>query len=365
MRAAILSFIVVGVILANQRGSAQTTPAKKPRETAFRGTVGGAVAGLGHRLRDEPFDGPAWPVKVVGKVVEKGVLESEDNADIAVTIRRRSPRSTTIKWVLDDGTELSDRASRRILALDDSLADTAKPTVLTGGKKDDSRDEEIKPIVIYDKLSDEDPRDAVKVDCAHKVHVVKLLAGRTYQIDMIKKDSKRSMDPYLRIEDAKLNKLAEDDDSGGDLNARILFTPPHDDDYRIIATALFGTGEYTLNIKVVPKVPVVKGLLRFDDTLAVTDLKDEARPGCFCKIYTVKLIKGKTYTIDMVSGAVDSYLRIEDSKKTRLAQDDDSGGYPNARIVFVPPETGEYRLIGTTFIPNTVGPFSITVRGGE
>ena len=73
-----------------------------------------------------------------------------------------------------------------------------------------------------------------------------MLPKKTYQIDMIS----NQFDAYLRLEDSKGNQLAEDDDSGGNLNAQILFTPTKADDYRIIATT-FGpgaTGIYQLKV---------------------------------------------------------------------------------------------------------------------
>ena len=240
-------------------------------------------------------------------------------------------------------------------------------------KKDPPKTDEVKPIIIKGELTDDDPRDAVKVDCAHKVHVVKLLASQNYQIDMIKKDEKvdlatgkRSMDPYLRIEDAKLNRLAEDDDSAGDYNARILFTPPKDGDYRLIATCLFGTGEYTLKITAVsiPKVQIYEfknGLITIQNQLAANDNRDEVRQQMFAKVFHIKMIKGKTYTIDMVA-QLDSYLRLEDGNKKQLAEDDDGGGFPNARIVIQAPDSGIYRVIATSFPPGATGPFTLTIR---
>src|SRR5689334_16918165 len=81
------------------------------------------------------------------------------------------------------------------------------------------------PIVIMDRLTDDDARDRVLTNSAHKAHVVELKAGRSYQVDLMKKDNKQQFDPYLRIEDSAGKQLAQDDDSGGNLNARIRFTP--------------------------------------------------------------------------------------------------------------------------------------------
>ena len=68
---------------------------------------------LALRLRHEPFNGPTWTVTkqlLTQTVIEKGSLESEDNGDIACEVKAKSSgnaTSTTIKWVLDDGTIVS------------------------------------------------------------------------------------------------------------------------------------------------------------------------------------------------------------------------------------------------------------------
>lgn len=81
-----------------------------------------------------------------------------------------------------------------------------------------------------------------------KIHALKLAKDKTYQIDM----ESRDFDSYLRVEDSTGKQLAEDDDSGGNLNARLRFTPPKDEVYQIIATTFAGgAGMYTLKVRVV------------------------------------------------------------------------------------------------------------------
>jgi hypothetical protein len=47
-----------------------------------------------------------------------------------------------------------------------------------------------------------------------------------------------------------------------------------------------------------------------------------------------------------------------------VAQDDDSGGDLNARIVYAPPQDGEFRVIATT-LNKALGGFTLTVRQAE
>jgi hypothetical protein len=112
-------------------------------------------------------------------------------------------------------------------------------------KKADDKGMEIKG-----KLSPDDPKDKVQAKSPHKVHTMKWKAGETYQIDLVS----RAFDAFLRLEDSAEKELAQDDDSGGMLNARIVFAVPKADTYRIIATSLDGkAGDYTLTVRAASK----------------------------------------------------------------------------------------------------------------
>jgi hypothetical protein len=97
------------------------------------------------------------------------------------------------------------------------------------------------------QLTKDDPVDPVLKKGFHKVYPVKLAAGKHYQIDLVSKD----FDAYLRLEDAKGKQLAEDDDSGGDVNARIAFKAPKTDAYRIVVTTFEAkqAGNFLLAVK--------------------------------------------------------------------------------------------------------------------
>ena len=69
-----------------------------------------------------------------------------------------------------------------------------------------------------------------------KVFRIKMKGSQKYVIDLTSKQ----FDPLLRIEDARGKQLAFDDDSGGNLQARLNFTPPADGVFRVIATHFNG-----------------------------------------------------------------------------------------------------------------------------
>ena len=102
------------------------------------------------------------------------------------------------------------------------------------------------------------------------------------------------------------------------------------------------------------------------EELTTDDPKDTVRTGMYAKAHTIDLKAGKAYRIDMVTREtpqkLDPYLRLEDPSGRQVAQDDDGGGYPNARILYQAEKDGKYKIICTTFAPNQTGKFSLTVE---
>jgi tetratricopeptide (TPR) repeat protein len=81
------------------------------------------------------------------------------------------------------------------------------------------------------------------------IYQVKLAAGKTYVIDMVSPDQK-SLDPYLVLSDTAGKKLAEDDDGGGGLNARIVFRAEQNRIFHIRATSFNGSaGVFILTVR--------------------------------------------------------------------------------------------------------------------
>jgi len=110
-----------------------------------------------------------------------------------------------------------------------------------------ARDFEEKPLLTAkDKLTDTDPlyKQGMKYFKSYKVQ---LKASQLYVIDLVK-DGVR--DPYLFLENAKGQVVMSDDDGGGDLNSRIIFSPPQDGEFTIIATTLGKeTGGFDLTVR--------------------------------------------------------------------------------------------------------------------
>jgi S1-C subfamily serine protease/HEAT repeat protein len=83
-----------------------------------------------------------------------------------------------------------------------------------------------------------------------------------------------------------------------------------------------------------------------------------------CNVYSFFMIKGEKFTIDMISRDFDAFLRLENSLGRQLADDNDSGGKKNARIVFTVPANDNYRVIATSF-DNKMGEYQLKITPVE
>jgi hypothetical protein len=194
---------------------------------------------------------------------------------------------------------------------------------------------------------------------------VKLTQGVTYVIDLVSKD----FDAVVRLEDAAGKLLAEDDDGGGMLNARLFFIPPATAEYTLVATCNKPkAGKYRLtvqesNLRAAP-LELAAGSASVTGRLTGKSPKSPFSPQNACGFYRVTLTAGTRYVIDLESTDFDAHLTLADASLAFLASDDDSGGRRNARIQFECKQTGEYHLAATG-LGQTEGKFELKIRAAE
>jgi hypothetical protein len=85
------------------------------------------------------------------------------------------------------------------------------------------------------------------VGASAKTFSYPMKAGKTYVIDLLSND----FDAYLRLRNSFGQQVAQDDDSGGGLNARITYACLQSGTYEIDATSLGGNGVggFTLDVR--------------------------------------------------------------------------------------------------------------------
>ena len=95
--------------------------------------------------------------------------------------------------------------------------------------------------------------------------------------------------------------------------------------------------------------------------LLASDPPDKTLSKSRAKVHVVELQAKKQYRIDLKSSAFDAFLRLENANGTMIGVDDDSGGGTDARFVFSAPTTGIYRIVATSYVPQQVGKYRLTV----
>jgi S1-C subfamily serine protease len=113
-------------------------------------------------------------------------------------------------------------------------------------------------------------------------------------------------------------------------------------------------------------VPPAKGeiLLTRNGALTATDPLDKQFGGRGSRMHLVAVLfeQGKKYTILLNSDAFDSYLRLIDPTGKIVAEDDDGGGGLNSRIDHTAAQTGQYRIIVTSF-DGKLGAYQLKILG--
>lgn len=219
-----------------------------------------------------------------------------------------------------------------------------------------------KESIFADELSNADLKDTVLTESFRKTYTTRLEKHKLYQIILTSK----AFAPHLRLENAAREQIdAANGQKGG---ASIYYRPAVTDDYEIIVAAQNGgaMGKFTLVVKEVPgddgkpiELKNEKGNGVYEGKLLKTD--PIYKGGKKHKMLLFPMEAGKTYQIDMISKAFDSYLYLESPAGKHIAEDDDGGGFPNARIIHKAAATGQHRIVCTYFSPAT-GDFKLTIR---
>jgi hypothetical protein len=217
-----------------------------------------------------------------------------------------------------------------------------------------------------DQRYDGKPYQAYNFACA---------VGQSFQMNITS-----SWDNYALVFDPMGNVAARDDDSGGNLNARINYTCPVTGTYRLAVTAFSANttgGPYTM--QVAPAAPAVApqvtpmgqpmtgatGVVgtiglgqQASGVLSAGDARYDGKP---FQAYNFACAAGQAFQMNITS-TWDNYALVFDPMGNVVARDDDSGGSLNARINYTCPTTGTYRLAVTAFSASTTGgPYTMQV----
>ena len=223
---------------------------------------------------------------------------------------------------------------------------------------------------IRGRLEDGDARTRGSDGYRYDDYRVNLRAGQRLDAQMTSDD----FDAYLEVyaEGSLRQSLASDDDSAGDLNARLRFTAPEAGVYIVRARTFSGieTGDYQLSLKerAAPRMPRPGRIaVGRDETGSLGANSAEDDDGKRYDAYAFRASAGERVKIDLESDDFDSFLRvgrIVNGAFVQMAENDDGGSSLNARLVFTAPQAGEYLIRVTSYNGSAEGDYRLSMEQG-
>lgn len=241
-----------------------------------------------------------------------------------------------------------------------------------------------------DIMLDQSVDGVIENNAYAQLYSLDLQAGTEIVVAMLAYNS--PLDSYLLFATEEGDVLAEDDDTGaqvngaGQLDAFLDLTISQTGTYFVIATrsgAEMGTttGEYMLIIAVPESgadAPVQEQPTSDDDLPTGVDSMGTIQVGqqasgaisssSFMHLYSFEGQAGEQITITMRgTGGLDAYLGIIDPNKELLAEDDDSAGGSDAQISIRLPESGMYVIVVTRNgldDGSTMGNYTLEINSG-
>jgi len=223
---------------------------------------------------------------------------------------------------------------------------------------------------IRGRLEDGDARTRGSDGYRYDDYRVNLRAGQRLEAQMTSDD----FDAYLEVyaEGSLRQSLASDDDSAGDLNARLRFTAPEAGVYIVRARTFSGieTGDYQLSLKerAAPRMPRPGRIaVGRDETGSLGANSAEDDDGKRYDAYAFRASAGERVKIDLESDDFDSFLRvgrIVNGSFVQMAENDDGGSSLNARLVFTAPQAGEYLIRVTSYNGSAEGDYRLSMEQG-
>jgi S1-C subfamily serine protease len=179
----------------------------------------------------------------------------------------------------------------------------------------------------------------------------------------------QGLDPYLILIGPDGREIAQDDDSGGNYNARITAVLPVDGTYLIVANSYQGgeSGSYTLlarspSIQASRPAPPTGLLLQQQGVLGPGAMVMQG-DGSLYNEYTFEGQAGQTVTISLESPDFDTYLILVDASGRKIAENDDmSSSSTNSQLRLTLPRSGVYRAVVNAYDRTGRGRYLLTIR---
>jgi hypothetical protein len=211
-----------------------------------------------------------------------------------------------------------------------------------------------------------DPVDRLNAKANAREHRMELKGGTSYSVEL----ASNEFDAFLRIEDDENHPLTEDDDSGGNLNAKLLFTPARTGAYRMIATSFQrGHGRYTLTVREFPRaggskedaIGEIRSLPFSAESRVAAKVPGPPGNDLLRKTFVMTSEAGKTYSLMVESKEFAPLVRVEDAEGRLLAFAEATHSGNRATLSFALADSIRCRIVVLPSRASGEGVFRISV----
>jgi hypothetical protein len=206
-------------------------------------------------------------------------------------------------------------------------------------------------------LTPDQPSQALLVPGQNDTWLFEAEAGSFITVQL----QSEQVDTYLGLYGPDEALLAEDDDSGGGLNAALLdFSVPAGGEYKVIVKPARSdradqAGVYEIRL-------TINEALATTGLLASGEVKTSSLAAGEQHTWTFEAEEDFFATIKMESGTLDTHLSLYDRAGVLLAVNDDFLGKQAVIANFIVPRTGEYRLVARAYSAEEAGDYRISLE---
>lgn len=239
---------------------------------------------------------------------------------------------------------------------------------------EDAQKLDIETAVEVDGTLDGDSKTLPVDDSYYDLYSFEGKEGQQLTIEMMGSE----IDPYLILLSSSNREIAQDDDSGGDRNAKIVITLPENDTYKLLANSYEAgqSGDYKLRIVASSSSPSSssssspllrslfdnqRSILNEEGTLDSSDSVLES-DGSLYDEYTFEGRKGQQVSIRLESSDFDPYVAVFGPNGSLVGENDDtSESNNNSFLRVVLPEDGSYRILVNAYDSKGRGDYLLRV----
>ncbi len=198
-------------------------------------------------------------------------------------------------------------------------------------------------------------------------YAIDLGQGQTIRVQLLNGGSNAVGDPLVTIRDASGAEVARDDDSGGELNSYLEYTPAAAGRYFIEARGFAEQAQGTYVLQVQPGEIGANRESAESINIQAPRMSQISAPDDV-DWFSLTLIEGRSYRIYLDAGPdsqLDPYLTLLGSDSVEIASDDDGGMGVNAYLSFIAPSSNTYYAAVSAFNAGTTGQYVLRVMDTE